>query len=196
MFTGIVQDIGTLVAIVKNGDFLLKIKTDALSLANTSLGASMACSGICLTIIKKQDNIFHVQASSETLDKTTIKNWKIGTRINLEPALRMGDELGGHLVTGHIDGMATLTAKTKENDSLRLSFQAPAACARFLAPKGSVTLDGVSLTVNEVNQAHFTVTLIPHTQAATTLGTINVNDSVNFEADMIARYTERLLRVP
>jgi riboflavin synthase len=191
MFTGIIQDIGTITDIAKNGDWLLSIKTDKLPLATTALGASIACSGICLTVISKTENSFQVQASAETLSKTTIMHWKSGTRINLEPALRMGDELGGHLVTGHIDGVAFVTSKRKEGDSLRLQFEVPHELSRFLAPKGSATLDGTSLTVNEVNGAVFGVNIIPHTQTETTLGALAIGDAVNFEVDMIARYIER-----
>ncbi len=193
MFTGIVQDVGTVVDIVKDGDWLIKIKADKLSLFRTPIGASMACAGICLTIVSKSYSTFDVQVSPETLSKTTIMNWKPGTCVNLEPALRVGDELGGHFVTGHIDGVAFVTAKARENNCVRLQIGAPTELARFLAPKGSATIDGVSLTVNEIDHALFTVTLIPHTQEVTTLGELSVDDAVNFEADMIARYTERLL---
>ena len=193
MFTGIVQDVGTIVDIVRDGDWTVKIKTDKLSLLRTSIGASMACAGICLTITSKTYNTFQVQASPETLSKTTIMKWTQGTRVNLEPALHVGDELGGHFVTGHVDGIAFVTAKTRENNCVRMTFAAPAELSRFLAPKGSATIDGVSLTVNEIDHAFFNVTLIPHTLDVTTLGALSVNDAVNFEADMIARYAERLL---
>jgi riboflavin synthase len=193
MFTGIVQDIGTVVDVVKNGDWLLKIKTDKLSLLNLSVGGSMACSGICLTIISKTYNTFQVQASAETLSKTTLMKWVPGTPVNLEPALRIGDELGGHMVTGHIDGVAFVAAKERIGDSLRLQLEAPHELARFLAPKGSVAIDGVSLTVNEIDHSFFKVNIIPHTQNVTTLGKFSIGDGVNFEADLLARYAERLL---
>lgn len=193
MFTGIVQDVGTIVDIVKDGDWTIKIKTDKLSLLRTPVGASMACAGICLTLIAKTYNTFQVQASPETLSKTTVMKWKPGMRVNLEPALHVGDELGGHFVTGHVDGVAFVTAKTRDSNCVRMTFGAPAELARFLAPKGSATIDGVSLTVNEIDHAFFNVTLIPHTLEATTLGALSVDDAVNFEADMIARYAERLL---
>ncbi len=193
MFTGIVQDMGTIVDIAKDGDWLIKIKTEKLSLLRTPIGASIACAGICLTVISKTYNTFQVQVSPETMSKTTVMKWTPGTRVNLEPALRVGDELGGHFVTGHVDGIAFVTAKTRENNCLRLQIGAPAELARFLAPKGSATIDGVALTVNEIDHAFFNVTLIPHTQDVTTLGGLAVDDAVNFEADMIARYAERLL---
>jgi riboflavin synthase len=193
MFTGIIQDIGVVAGIVKDGDWLLTIEPRALPLAQTSIGASIACSGVCLTVVAKADKWFQVQTSTETLDKTTIKNWQSGTHINLEPALRMGDPLGGHLVSGHVDGVGRVITTTKEQDSLRLQFEAPQDMARFLAAKGSVTIDGVSLTVNDVEGARFTVNIIPHTQSATTLGKLATGDAVNFEADMMARYADRLL---
>jgi riboflavin synthase len=196
MFTGIVQDIGIVTDIVKSGDWLIKIKTDKLSLAETKIGASISCAGVCLTVIEKSQNIFNVQVSAETLSKTTIARWGIGTGINLEPALRLGDELGGHMVTGHIDGFASVALKQKEGDSLRLKFTVPAELARFVVPKGSVAIDGVSLTINEVEGARFGVNLIPHTQAVTTLGTLSVGDNVNLEVDIMARYAARLLQNP
>ena len=193
MFTGIIQDVGKVVALVKQGDWVLTLKTRKLSLVQTAIGASIACSGACLTVIAKTADTFDVQVSAETLDRTTVKNWSVGTRVNLEPALRMGDELGGHLVTGHVDGVARVAAKHTEGDSLRLSFEAPPEFSRFLAPKGSVVIDGVSLTVNEVEGARFGVNIIPHTQTETTLGDLAVGDIVNFEVDMIARYLDRLI---
>jgi riboflavin synthase len=193
MFTGIVQDVGTVTDITRNGDWRLTITPDHLSLAQTAVGASMSCAGICLTIIERTDTAFQAQASTETLNRTTMMKWKVGTRINLEPALRMGDELGGHIVTGHIDGIAYLVEKRKELDSVRLRFEAPPELRRYIAPKGSVALDGVSLTVNEVEGNHFGLNIIPHTQAVTTLGALSIGDAVNLEADMMARYAERLL---
>ncbi|MDR3424322.1 MAG: riboflavin synthase [Alphaproteobacteria bacterium] len=194
MFTGIVQDIGTVIAIVKNGDWLMTIRPDNLPLERTAIGASMACSGACLTVIAKTADGFQVQASNETLGKTTLKNWQVGTRVNLEPALRMGDELGGHLVSGHVDATARVASVRREGDSMRVQFDAPQELARFIAPKGSVVLDGVSLTVNEVEGGRFGVNIIPHTQKMTTLGALQVGDEVNIEADMIARYLDRLIR--
>lgn len=192
MFTGIIQDIGIVAAIAKQGDWRMTIKT-GLPLTNTAIGASIACSGACLTVIAKTADTFDVQVSGETLAKTTLKHWTIGTNVNLEPALRMGDELGGHLVTGHVDGVARVVGVKREGDSIRLTFEAPKDLARFLAPKGSAVIEGVSLTVNEVDGATFGVNIIPHTQTATTLGALREGDSVNFEVDMIARYLDRLL---
>ena len=170
MFTGIVQDIGHVAAVAKKGDWVLTIKTGQLSLARTAIGASISCAGVCQTVIAKTARTFDVQVSAETLGKTTLKGWKAGVRVNLEPALRMGDELGGHLVTGHVDGVAKLVSRKTEGGSLRLIFLTPKQFMRFIAPKGAVVIDGVSLTVNEVKGAHFGVNIIPHTQKATTLG--------------------------
>jgi riboflavin synthase len=193
MFTGIIQDIGIVAAIAKKGDWRLTIKVNALSLAHTAIGASIACSGACLTVISKTADTFDVQVSQETLDVTTLKHWAVGTRINLEPALRMGDELGGHLVTGHVDGIARVVSRRAEGDSIRFQFEAPASLQRFIAPKGSAVIEGVSLTVNEVEGARFGVNIIPHTQTATTLGALAEDGEVNFEVDMIARYLDRLI---
>lgn len=192
MFTGLIQDIGAISAIDRKGDWTVTVKT-RLPLSETSVGASVACSGICLTLIETSGDEFKVQVSAETLSRTTASQWQVGTRLNLERALRMGDELGGHLVSGHVDGLARVVGKTPDNDSVRYAFEAPETCARFLAPKGSVALDGISLTVNEVDGPRFFVNIIPHTQTMTTLGDRNPGDSVNFEIDMIARYVERLL---
>jgi len=193
MFTGIVQDIGEIAAIDKQGDWTLTIAVKKFPLDKTSIGASISCNGICLTVIEKENNQFKVQVSAETLSKTTALHWRTGTRINLEPALRMGDELGGHLVSGHIDGVARLKDKQKEGDSWRYLFEAPHEFAKFIAPKGSITLDGVSLTINEVKGAQFGVNLIPHTLSETALGTLEPGGEVNFEVDMMVRYVERLL---
>ena len=193
MFTGIIQDIGTVVSLVKTGDWVLTIQPRKRSFAYTVLGASIACSGVCLTVIAQTENTFDVQASTETLTATTLKNWQVGTQVNLEPALRLGDELGGHLVMGHVDGVAKVVARSAEGDSIRLSFDAPPALARFIATKGSAVIEGVSLTVNEVDGSRFGVNIIPHTQGETTLSTLAVGDDVNFEVDMIARYLDRLL---
>jgi riboflavin synthase len=195
MFTGIIQNIGTVAEIVKQGDWVLTIKT-GLPLAATPIGASIACSGACLTVISKTADTFTVQASHETIDVTTIKHWSVGTRVNLEPALRMGDELGGHLVSGHVDGIAKLFSRAADSDSVRLIFDAPEAFQRFIAPKGSVVIDGVSLTVNEADGARFGINIIPHTQTATTLGALQAGDEVNFEVDLIARYLDRLIQRP
>ncbi|MDR3450446.1 MAG: riboflavin synthase [Alphaproteobacteria bacterium] len=194
MFTGIVEDIGSVASIDKKGDWRVTVKIARLPLDNTAIGASISCSGACLTVISKTADTFDVQVSGESLAKTTLKHWLPGMRVNLEPALRMGDELGGHLVSGHVDGVARVVSRAQDGDSLRFVFEAPQELARYLAPKGSAVIEGVSLTVNEVKGAQFGVNIIPHTQTATTLGTLQPGDEVNFEVDMIARYLDRLLQ--
>lgn len=193
MFTGIVQDIGAIAAIDKKGDWTVTIAANKLPLEHMAIGASVACNGICLTVIEKAKQQFKVQVSAETLSKTTALHWREGTKVNLEPALRAGEELGGHLVSGHIDGVARLKDKQKEGDSLRCIFEVPHEFAKFIAPKGSVALDGISLTVNEVQGNRFGVNLIPHTLQQTTLGALEAGEEANFEVDLIARYAERLL---
>lgn len=192
MFTGIIQSIGAIAAIDRKGDWTINVASD-LPLDAVALGASIACSGICLTVIAKDEKKFTAQLSAETLSKTTAAGWDVGTRLNLERALRLGDELGGHIVSGHVDAVARVIDRQPDGDSLRFLFEAPAAFAKFLAPKGSVTLDGVSLTVNAVDGARFGVNIIPHTQTATTLGDRRADDTVNFEIDVIARYVERMM---
>ena len=193
MFTGIVQDIGEIVSVEKLGDWKVAIKVPHLPLDRLAVGGSMACSGICLTAVEIVQQTFWVQLSMETLSKTTAIHWKVGQRINLEPALRFGDELGGHLLTGHVDGVAYLIDRRKDADSIRCRFEAPNEFVRFLAPKGSVALDGVSLTVNEVMGREFGVNIIPHSQKHTTFGELDVGSAVNFEADMIVRYVDRIM---
>ena len=192
MFTGIVQDIGEIVSVEKRGDWLVTINTK-LPIDRMSIGASVSCGGICLTIIEKNDHQFKVQLSMETLSKTTAMHWKTGVKINLEPSLRFGDELGGHLLSGHVDGVAYLVSKRADADSIRCRFEAPNEFVRFLAMKGTVALDGVSLTVNEVMGREFGVNIIPHTQKSSTFGGLEVGAAVNFEADMIVRYVERIM---
>ena len=192
MFTGIVQDIGRVRALEKDGDWRVEIAT-ALDLSATPLGASIACSGCCLTIVDKGVDWFSVQVSSETLAKTTRKGWKIGTEVNLEPSLRLGDELGGHFVFGHVDGMATLESVTGDMHSRLVKIALDSRLLPLVAVKGSVTVDGVSLTVNAVDKNGFTVMIIPHTLAQTTLGQKKAGDAVNIEIDMLARYVGRLL---
>ncbi|HTS94115.1 MAG TPA: riboflavin synthase [Stellaceae bacterium] len=192
MFTGIVTDLGRVRAVIPGGDTGYEIET-RYDTGDIAIGASIACSGVCLTVVAKGGGWFRVQASTETRSRSTVGRWRVGTPINLERALRLGDELGGHLVAGHVDGMARLVERRAEGDSLRLVMEAPAALAPGIAPKGSIAVDGVSLTVNEVTGARFGVNIIPHTQAATSLGALAVGDAVNLELDLIARYVARLL---
>jgi len=192
MFTGIVTDLGEVRDIRRQGDMRLVIATRYRT-EGIALGASIAHNGVCLTVIEKGTDWFAVQASKETLDKTTMGAWQPGKRINLERALKVGDELGGHIMSGHVDGVARLVGKRPEQDSLRLSFETPVELERFVAPKGSVALDGVSLTVNEVEGRIFGVNIIPHTQQETTLGALEIGDPVNMEIDMLARYVARLI---
>ncbi len=193
MFTGIIQDIGEISAIDKRGDWTLTVIAKKLPLDKINLGASISCSGICLTVIEKQSAQFKVQISAETVDKTTAKKWRQGQRLNLECALRLGDELSGHLLSGHIDGVARITNKRGEGDSQRFEFEIPKAFSKFIAPKGSISLDGVSLTINEALNAHFGINIIQHTQNETTFDVAQVGDEVNFEVDMMARYIVRML---
>ena len=192
MFTGIVTDIGTLREIRVGGDttFIIGTKLDTSDLA---LGASVACAGVCLTVIERGADWFAVQASAETLARSTLKDWRVGTGINLERALKAGDELCGHLVSGHVDAVAEIVERRAEGDSQRFTFRVPDAFAAAIAPKGSVALDGVSLTVNEVQGNRFGVNLIPHTLAQTTFGAAKPGDRVNLEIDTLARYVARLL---
>ena len=191
MFTGIITDIGSVRAIAKAGDTRFEIAT-AYDMATVDMGASIACNGCCLTVIAKGPGWFAVQASAETLSKTTLGSWGQGTRINLERAMKLGDELGGHIVSGHVDGVGEIVSIRPEGDSKRFRFRVPSALARFIAPKGSVAVDGTSLTVNEVEGDIFGVNIIPHTQAVTTWGGMAEGQSVNIEIDMLARYVARL----
>lgn len=191
MFTGIVTDIGTVKEIRSGGDTTFVIATQ-LDLKDLALGASICCAGVCLTAIDYGADWFAVQASAETLSRSTLKDWRLGTRINLERALKAGDELGGHIVSGHVDAIAEIVERRRDGDSERFSFRLPDEFAKAVAPKGSVALDGVSLTVNEVQGNRFGVNLIPHSLAHTTFGAAQVGDRVNFEVDMLARYVARL----
>jgi riboflavin synthase len=192
MFTGIITDIGTVRKVTKAGDTRFEIAT-AYDLATVDLGASIACNGCCLTVIEKGGDWFAIQASAETLSKTTLGDWQQGTRINLERALKIGDELGGHIVSGHVDGLGEILSITPEGGSQRFKFRVPGTLARFIAPKGSVAIDGTSLTVNEVEGDVFGVNIIPHTQAVTTWGAMRPHQRVNVEIDMLARYVARLI---
>lgn len=191
MFTGIVTDVGKVAAIEKRGDTRIRIETH-FDTATIEIGASIACSGPCLTVVDKGPGWFAVEASAETLSRTTLGDWRVGTPVNLERALRVGDELGGHIVSGHVDGVGRVLDLAPEGDSFRFVFEAPAALARFIAPKGSVALEGVSLTVNEVDGARFGVNIIAHTRRHTTFGHLKAGDRVNLEIDMLARYVARL----
>lgn len=192
MFTGIITDLGRVRRVHADGDTRIEIST-AFDDATIPIGASIACSGVCLTVIDKQPGWFAVQASAETLSCTTLGGWQEGTAVNLERALKMGDELGGHLVSGHVDGVGRVVAIEPEGDSHRFVFEAPEALARFIAPKGSIAVDGISLTVNGVDGRRFGINIIPHTWTQTSLGFVRPDDLVNLEIDMLARYVARLL---
>ncbi len=192
MFTGIITNIGEVEEIREQGDRWFRFRTD-FDLSAVPLGASIACSGVCLTVIETGVDWFAVTASGETLARTTMRDWSVGTRINLERALRLGDELGGHIVSGHVDDTALIATIEDDGASKCFTFRVPPRFARFLAPKGSVALDGISLTVNAVLDTTFTVNIIPHTLAVTTLGTNRTGDLVNFEVDLLARYVARQL---
>ena len=192
MFTGIITDVGRVASIEKRGDTRIAIET-GYDTATIGIGASVACSGPCLTVIDKAPGRFVVEASAETLSRTTLGGWRQGTRVNLERALRVGDELGGHIVSGHVDGIARVLDTRTDGDSVRFDFEAPEGLRRLIAPKGSVALDGVSLTVNAVDGARFGVNVIPHTQRHTTFGQLGAGDRVNLEVDMLARYVARLM---
>ncbi|MBU2957477.1 riboflavin synthase [Paracoccus sp. 1_MG-2023] len=193
MFTGIITDIGKVAQVEMRGDMRARIAC-SYDMGGVDMGASIACDGVCLTVVAKGPDWFDVDISAETLSKTNIgaNGWAVGKRLNLERALRVGDELGGHIVSGHVDGVATIVEAANEGDSLRLTFEAPADLARFIAPKGSVTLNGTSLTVNEVSGNRFGINLIPHTQEVTTWGDAAKGDAVNLEIDTLARYVARL----
>jgi riboflavin synthase len=193
MFTGIVTDIGEVIDLEMRGDIKARIKTN-YDTDTIDDGASIACDGVCLTAIDFGPDWFDVEISAETVSKTNVgmNKWFVGKRINLERALKLGDELGGHIVSGHVDGVATVVNMSNEGDSTRISIQAPGDLAKFIAPKGSVTLNGTSLTVNEVNGNTFGVNLIPHTKQVTTWGDVKTGDALNLEIDTLARYVARL----
>lgn len=194
MFTGIVTDVGRIVETKVTGDLRARIAT-RYDVAGIDIGASIACDGVCLTVValgSEPENWFDVEISAETVSKTNVGGWAAGKRVNLERALKVGDELGGHIVSGHVDGLAQVVRVAPEGGSVRVTFRAPEALAKFIAPKGSVALNGTSLTVNEVSGAEFGVNLIPHTQEVTTWGEVAVGDQVNLEVDTMARYVARL----
>ena len=205
MFTGIVTDIGRIDRVETRGDTRIVIAT-AYDTATVDLGASIACSGVCLTVVDKsaagEPGWFAVDVSGETISRTAQGQWVEGRALNLERAMKLGDELGGHIVTGHVDGIAEVTSVAADGDSKRIAFTIPAALAPFVAPKGSITIDGVSLTVNTVEDglrsreggatSTFAINLIPHTQAMTTLGALVAGQAVNIEIDVLARYLQRM----
>ncbi|MEM9128505.1 MAG: riboflavin synthase [Pseudomonadota bacterium] len=191
MFTGIITDIGEVRAVEQRGDLRARIGT-RYDMASVDMGASIACDGVCLTVVGKGADWFDVDVSAETVSKTNLGSWAEGRPINLERALRVGDELGGHIVSGHADGLAEITRVEDEGDSTRVSLRAPQELARFIAPKGSVALNGTSLTVNEVDDCVFGINFIPHTKEMTTWGHAAVGDKVNLEIDTLARYVSRL----
>lgn len=200
MFTGIITDIGRIEAIEMRGDMRARIGT-TYDMTRVDMGASIACDGVCLTVVDKGQassgqgtdrNWFDVDISAETLSKTNLGAWAVGGRINLERALKVGDELGGHIVSGHVDGLATVVAIRDEGDSTRVTLRAPKSLARFIAQKGSVALNGTSLTVNEVEDCDFGINFIPHTKQMTTWGDVALGDAINLEIDTLARYVARL----
>ena len=192
MFTGIITDIGSVQAILKRGDTRFQINTsyDTIRIA---LGASISCSGTCLTVVEKGKNWFATDVSGETLSKTTLGCWSEGTLVNLERSLKLSEELGGHFVAGHVDGVGVITSIDQEGDSFKFEFSFPEDLTRFIARKGSITVNGVSLTVNEITNKKFVVNIIPHTQNVTTFGTSRIDDRVNLEIDLLSRYVARLL---
>jgi riboflavin synthase len=197
MFTGIVTDVGEVRSAEQRGDLRLVIAT-AYDLDTVDLGASISCSGVCLTVVDKGDDWFAVDVSGETLSKTAGDHWRQGAKLNLERALRLGDELGGHIVTGHVDAVASVVGTCAEGDSTRIGVSVPKDLAIMIAPKGSITLDGVSLTVNDVRDAedgsmHFSVNIIPHTAHHSTLGDVVAGQQLNVEVDVLARYLSRMI---
>jgi riboflavin synthase len=191
MFTGIITDIGEVRQIDTSGECRFEIAT-TFDLATVDLGASICCAGCCLTVVDKGADWFAVEVSDESISKTTLGQWQVGTRINLERALKLGDELGGHLVSGHVDGVGRVVGRRPAGESAAVTFEVPGDLARFIATKGSITVDGVSLTVNAVGDREFAVNIIPHTLAVTTLGSLAAGDTVNLEIDLLARYVARL----
>lgn len=194
MFTGIVTDMGEVLTLRQEGDLRARIAT-AYDVGGIDIGASISCEGVCLTVVDlgaAPRGWFDVQISAETVSKTNLAGWEPGKKLNLERALKVGDELGGHIVSGHVDGVAEVVGVRPEGDSLRVTFRAPEALAKFIAPKGSVALNGTSLTVNEVDGCEFGINFIPHTRAVTTWGEVKLGDKVNLEVDTMARYVARL----
>lgn len=194
MFTGIITEVGSVREIeARGGDLRLRIESRMLPVERLRLGDSVSVAGVCLTVIAQENGSFAADISRETLAHTTLGTLAEGAAVNLEPALRAGDALGGHLVSGHVDGLAEVAGLEADGRSMRARFRAPEALARYLAPKGSVAIDGVSLTVNEVTGVQFGINLVPHTREVTTLGSLRLGQRVNLEVDQLARYLERLL---
>ena len=191
MFTGIITDIGTITNLTQEGDLRVRIQT-GYDTNGIDMGASIASDGVCLTVVDLGPDWYDVQVSAETVSKTNLSDWSVGKRLNLERALKVGDELGGHIVSGHVDGVAQVVMVEDEGDSTRVQLRAPDDLARFIAPKGSVALNGTSLTVNEVQGTTFGINFIPHTKEVTTWGDVAVGDAVNLEIDTLARYVARL----
>ncbi|WP_264212900.1 riboflavin synthase [Leisingera thetidis] len=191
MFTGIITDVGTIAELEQQGDLRARIRT-AYDTATIDIGASIASDGVCLTVIALGEDWYDVQVSAETVSKTNLDAWAVGKRVNLERALKVGDELGGHIVSGHVDGVAEVVEMKDEGDSTRVTLRAPKALARFIAPKGSVALNGTSLTVNGVDGCEFGINFIPHTKEVTTWGDVKTGDRINLEIDTLARYVARL----
>lgn len=191
MFTGIITDVGIIAELEQQGDLRARIRT-GYDTASIDLGASIASDGVCLTVIALGDDWYDVQISAETVSKTNLDSWAEGKRVNLERALKVGDELGGHIVSGHVDGVAEVTEMKDEGDSTRVILRAPQSLARFIAPKGSVALNGTSLTVNDVDGCDFGINFIPHTKEVTTWGDVKPGDRINLEIDTLARYVARL----
>jgi riboflavin synthase len=194
MFTGIITDLGRVRSLAPGAMTRLEVAT-AYDTGSIALGASICCNGVCLSVVDKGPGWFAVEASAETMAVTTLGSWKAGTPVNLERALKAGDELGGHIVSGHVDGVGRVAERRQDGGSIRYVMEAPAALAKFIAPKGSIAVDGVSLTVNEVEGARFGVNIIPITQRETSLGDIHIDAAVNLEIDPVARYVARLLQV-
>lgn len=191
MFTGIITDVGTISHLEQEGDLRARIQT-GYETAGIDMGASIASDGVCLTVVALGDDWYEVQISAETVSKTNLDTWAVGRRVNLERALKVGDELGGHIVSGHVDGVAELITLSDEGDSTRVILRAPEYLAKYIAPKGSVALNGTSLTVNEVDGCDFGINFIPHTKEVTTWGDVKLGDRVNLEIDTLARYVARL----
>ena len=196
MFSGIVSSIGRVTAVDRRNDGARYVVETGFPAASLALGASVAHSGVCLTVVEIGEGHHAVDVSAETLRRSTVGDWSVGSEINLERSLKLGDEIGGHLVFGHVDGMARVVSLRPEGDSLRFEFETPVELSRYIASKGSVALDGVSLTVNEVDGARFTVNIIPHTRSCTTFRNLSPGHRVNLEVDMLARYVARQLAIP